>query len=241
MYRTNPFFSFLQPLAMAFREEPGEPAAGGGEPATPPADPAPADPAPSDKSLISGADPKPDEGNDPKPDPADPADPPKGEETPPEPIKLEDITLPEGMEFGEEEGAAFVEMLNDENLSKQELVGKMLEMHKDAVTNTVQQLTDDWNKTRSEWHTAAKALPEIGGEKFDATLASIKSGFDAAGAGQEVYDALDATGLGDNPHFIQLAHKLVQPFLEQPPKTGEAPSTPEDRAARLYPSMAKKD
>jgi hypothetical protein len=155
---------------------------------------------------------------------------------PPAPITMEDITLPEGVAIPEESQTALLEVLNDNELSRGELVSKLISMQAEA-TATAQESA--WAETQTQWREQTAALPNFGGDKLEQNLAEIKRGLDAAGATKEAYEALEVTGLGNNPHILPLLHKLAQPFLEGTPVTGKPSQGNVDRAAVLYPTMTK--
>ena len=157
----------------------------------------------------------------------------------PEPVTMEGIELPEGIEIPEDSQAPFLELMNDQSLSRTELVNKLLEMQGEALKESAQESLKAWVDIREGWRTEAKALPEIGGDKFEETVAAIKTGLEAAGATDEAFAALDATGAGDNPHLIKVLHSLVQPFLEKPPVSGDPVSEKGDRASRMFSNNSK--
>jgi hypothetical protein len=152
---------------------------------------------------------------------------------------MESITLPEGLAIPEEHQESFLGILNNNELSKADMVNQLLTMQSDALTAAAEQNAQAWVDLRGQWQEQAKALPEIGGDKLEETLANIKTGLEAAGAKQEAFEALDVTGAGDHPALIQLMSKLVKPFLEQPPVPGSPAQEKADLSVRMYPSMAK--
>lgn len=157
----------------------------------------------------------------------------------PEPVTMENITLPEGIEIPEDSQEEFLGFINDGELSRADLVTKLIGMQAESLSAAAQAPIDAWATLREGWQAEARALPEIGGDNWEGSLADIKRGLDAAGATKEAYEALDVTGAGDNPHLIQMMHKLVQPFLEKAPQAGDPTTTKADLATRMYPSMNK--
>ena len=233
------WLSFFNPPRICF-ETPGESSSGG---ETPPVveTPLAGETPPATPSLLSAG-----EGETP-PD-GEGETPPAGEETPPGegetppapvPVTMENITLPEGIDIPEDSREEFLGFINDAELSRADLVTKLIGMQAESLTAAAQAPIDAWTTLREGWQTEARALPEIGGDKLEGSLADIKRGLDAAGATKEAYEALDVTGAGDNPHLIQMMHKLVQPFLEKAPPPGDPTTIKADLATRMYPSMNK--
>lgn len=231
--RFNPLFPLAAWRTMLF-EEAGEGTPGGDNGGDNDTTPAPSGddtvaaqtgddtaPASDDKSLLGKT------GDDADPEP--PA---------PEPITLDQLSLPEGFAIPDDIQEPFLEVINNSELSRTEMVNELIKLQSQASNSAAEQL---WTTTQETWRQEAQALPEIGGDKFDQSLAEIKRGLDAAGATKEVYQALDITGAGNNPHIIQLMHKLTKPFREAGPVSGAPSQGTVDRASRMYPTMQNKD
>lgn len=167
----------------------------------------------------------------------------KDPDSTPEPITLEAITLPEGFEIAEEQQEAFLSVLNDADLSRADMVNKLIEMQANMGMNNAENLqaaiTDQWQNTQREWQSQLAALPEIGGERLDETLAEVKTGMEAAGATKEVFDALDVTGAGNHPQIVQFLHKVTAGFREGAAVTTKPAESKVSRAEKMYPSMSK--
>ena len=152
------------------------------------------------------------------------------------------VTLPEGFSVPEETMAEFSGILSDTALTPQERGQKLLDLY---ASNLQAQATaageanaQAWQKLNDEWRTAAMALPEFAG-KAEAEIGAVKQGLLAAGATPDFFKALDLTGAGNNPHVLQVLHKLTLPYREGKPIGGGAnrPVTAADRAAKMYPTM----
>ena len=79
----------------------------------------------------------------------------------PEPLKAEDITIPEGVEVDAELGKSFVDILNDEKLSRKELAQKLFDLYqsqsvkmldglKAAETERAKKFTADMEAEKAE-------------------------------------------------------------------------------------------
>ena len=152
------------------------------------------------------------------------------------------VTLPEGFSVPEETMTAFSGILSDAALTPQERGQKLLDLY---ASNLQAQATaageanaQAWQKLNDEWRTAAMALPEFAG-KAEAEIGAVKQGLLAAGATPDFFKALELTGAGNNPHVLQVLHKLTLPYREGKPIGGGAnrPVTAADRAAKMYPTM----
>jgi len=208
---------------------PAEPAVAAPEPAVEPepADPSlitdpepePADP-PADPSLVSDPDPK-------DPSAADPA---------PEPLIIDNITLPEGVTIADEAMTEFLDVMNDTELSVADRAQKLvdLQLGQSALAEEAQQ--EAWTGVQNEWREAAVALPEIGGDKLPSTLADIKSGLDKLGADKETYAALDLTGAGNHPAIIKILHAATAHLTEgRPTPDGRPAGGNLTQAERMFP------
>lgn len=180
-------------------------------PAAPAADPAPAvDPVPvvapptdtddGDDTALGGK----------KPDAAEPAAP-----APDAPVIPDayDLTAPEGMTIDADLLTEATPIFKELGLSN-EAASKVLPLAQSLITKTqeatVQQFIDQGNQQRKAWLDEAKADPEIGGNKWDATLHTAGRGLDALGYGEgsALRTLLNETGLGNHPEMIKAMAKI---------------------------------
>ena len=155
-----------------------------------------------------------------------------------EPIAADAITLPEGVERDEEAITGFLEIMNNQELSRADLAQKLVDYQVSAqqkgMEASVEAATSLWDQTQDEWRTAAEALPEIGGEALPATLAQIKKGLIAAGADESTFDAMNLTGAGNHPAIIKVLHKLTASVTETPPVKGDPTTGKLSQAERMF-------
>lgn len=224
---TLPFLNFLGTM---LRETPeGASGAVDGKEGTPPVDGegTPPEGAGENKSLIN-ADPKEGEGGTTDDDGGDAS----------EPLTSESFTVPEDVEIPKEAMSSFVEIMNNAEMSAAERGQALL----DLQVETMKGLTDAaaeagqklWNDTQTEWQEAAKALPEIGGDKLPQTLATIKKGLEQVGADAETFKAFDLTGAGNNPHIIKVLHGLTKNLVEGGHVSGAPVRGTLDRATKMF-------
>jgi hypothetical protein len=215
--------------------------------------PPPAADAPSASALS-------DAGTPPKPDDAPPsgddaggedksgdgADDPKGEDDAeddssgeaPEPLTAESFALPEGTEVSEEHMNTFVEVMNDADLSPAERGQKIIDLQTNLMEAATEQASNAaitaWDELQGTWQTELKALPEIGGDKLDASLASIKEGLERAGADEATFEALNQTGAGNNPHLVKLLYTLTRNSAEGGPVSGAPAAGKLSQADKMF-------
>lgn len=95
---------------------------------------------------------------------------------------------------------------------------------------------------RAEWLDTAKADPEIGGDKFDATLVSAAKALDTLGftKGHPFRALLDTSGLGNHPEMIRAFAKVGRALSEDNDfiRSGQATTGARSPAESLYPSKS---
>jgi hypothetical protein len=141
------------------------------------------------------------------------------------PVTADAIELPEGVELAEEPMNDFLELINNQEMGRDELAQGLINLQvklaqdaQDAATTAGQQL---WDDTQNTWREQAQALPEIGGKALPKTLATIKSGLTAMGADDATFEAFDVTGAGNHPAIIKILHALTKDHVETPPVSGD--------------------
>lgn len=214
------------------------------EPATPVAEgtsaPAPT-PAPA-ASLVAAEPTTPvSEGGDPAPTEGE------GEGTPapaaPEvtPLTIEAFTLPEGMEVNDEQFSSALAVVNDPELSPQQVGEKLINMQITAMheAGTAAETASNaaWDEMQTTWQTESKALPELGGDALPSTLATIKAGLKRAGATDATFEALTLTGAGNHPEVIRVLHALTVQLKEGAPTQGSVAVPNLTAAQKLYPNL----
>lgn len=215
---------------------PTETPEGEGAPAGEEVSPATSDPV-GETSLLSEGGENKTEGNE------DTDGEPKEDEGTVEPLTVEDIELPEGFDVPEGGLEPFVDLINNTELGPKERAAEFVRLHTEAVTASIEMANkasaELWSNTVNEWRESTRALPEIGGDNLDATLAGIKSGLNKLGATDATYEALNLTGAGNHPELIKILHAATAHLREGTnPSTPASPGGGEGKtlAERLYPS-----
>lgn len=170
---------------------------------------------------------------------------PPAAETAPEVFALDKLTLPEGFELAEEVGTSLADIINDPKLAPQERAQKLVELHASSleaqVKATQEANVNVWKEMNDKWRAETLALPEFAANP-DAAIGSVKQALLAAGAKPELFQALDLTGAGNNPHILQMLYKLTRPFVEGGVVGASSKKvTPASRAAVMYPTMTAKE
>ena len=166
----------------------------------------------------------------------------KGEEKVEEqaPLVAADLTLPYGFEINEDAQGKFVNILN-EDLSRKELAGKLMDLQTEMVQAASESISDAWDTMQEEWKTAAGAHPDFGGDKLAPALGSIKELInEVMGEGaKDVFEALDLTGVGSHPSLISLLHKLAVERAEGAATVGSPQPVPQSLAEAMFPNQGK--
>lgn len=164
------------------------------------------------------------------------------------PLDPAKLTLPEGVTLGSfdnETLEAFSGAINDPKLTPQERGQKLFDLYTAAQQKTTQAVEaaalEQWTQMNDQWRQAVNELPEFKG-KVQQELGAMKQALTTLGAGEEFFRALDLTGAGNNPHILQLLHKLTAPHREGAATSGGSAARPatRDRAASFYPTMQQK-
>ncbi|OAN56931.1 hypothetical protein [Sphingobium sp. TCM1] len=124
-----------------------------------------------------------------------------------------DLTAPEGMAIDPALLEEATPIFREIGLSN-EAANKVLPLAQSLMTKSheaaVQSMIDAGAQQRKAWLDEAKADPEIGGGKWDATLHSAAKALDALGypEGSPFRAALTETGFGNHPEMIRAMAKV---------------------------------
>lgn len=154
----------------------------------------------------------------------------------PEPLTVEALTVPEGVELSPEVSGKFVEILNNAELSPNDRANALLELQADAMKAASEQSSALWQETQQQWQDEVRNDPEIGGEKLDQNLANVRKFLDEYGS-PELDDVMAMTGVGNNIHMARFMVKLAKNFTEGQPLSGRPASQAKDAASVLYPNQ----
>jgi hypothetical protein len=147
-----------------------------------------------------------------------------------------DLKMPEGVEVDADLLAAVAPAFKDLELTNgqaQALADKFIAVEQAKATKAAEQ----WAKTTSDWVDTAKADPEIGGAKWDATVKASAGIVDRFGT-PALKEYLNSSGGGNHPEMIRLLAKIGAMIGEDNPITPENPGAKpaSDAATVLYPN-----
>lgn len=146
-----------------------------------------------------------------------------------------DLKMPEGVEVDQAMLDQFAPTFKELGLTTkqaQALADKFIE----AQAKHGEAQAQNWAKLTGEWVDQAKADPEIGGAKWDATVKNA-SGVVKRFGNDAFRDYLNASGAGNHPEMIRFMAKVGAMIGEDRPAISENPGKKiaQDTAAILYP------
>lgn len=179
-----------------------------------------------------------------KAEPAAVPETPAPEETAPAPeppAPTYEFVIPEGMTFKEEALGEYKTLLS-EYKAPPELAQKMLDRHIREI-NRIQEESQQnqhvvWETTQTEWRDQVKADPELGGNRFETTMANcgtlVRSAALSDAETAEFHQALNFTGAGNNPAIIRVLARVGELLKEGKPAPSAPPAQPQTRAQKRY-------
>lgn len=162
----------------------------------------------------------------------------KVEAAPAAPFDVKSLKLPEGFTLDEKLGGEFSALLNDDKLSRGDLAQKLVDMQIAREKATAEEGERRFVQLQEQWVDAVKKDPEVGGDKFDASLSAVGRLVDKYGT-KEAREAFTATGAGNNPHIFKMLVKMAGDLNEGAPVSG-APASTADLMTSMYPTMQGK-
>tara|TARA_R110000796_G_scaffold38287_5_gene96473 strand:+ start:1306 stop:1911 length:606 start_codon:yes stop_codon:yes gene_type:complete len=154
------------------------------------------------------------------------------------PEAYEDFTMPEGYEADSQEMKQFSEIARELNLT-QEHAQRLVNFEAERMAKLHEGKGDAVANMRVQWSEQAQNDREIGGAKYDESVAFARQALKAVGT-PELFNALELTGTGDHPEFIRVFSKIGREVAEGRLDFGKGNPTPEtsrDPAKTLYPNM----
>ena len=157
------------------------------------------------------------------------------------PITAADLKFPEGFEIDESAQKQFVDIMN-EDLTRAELANKLVTFQSTMAQAASDSISGSWDDMVTQWQTAAEAHPDIGGDKLKPALGAVKNLINEVmgDKANEVFDAFDLTGIGNNPDVISLLHKLASERAEGKLTAGERAAPATTLAQQMFPNQGKK-
>ncbi len=152
----------------------------------------------------------------------------KPEAKPGVPEKYEDFKVPEGVTLDKAAVEAALPIFKELGLS-QESAQKLVDLQTQFSKQAADAAAKSYWDMRADWQSKAKALPEIGkelgpGGKVVTTIARALDQTGDATLVKDFKDAMNLTGAGDHPAFIQLMYRWASKLTEGGPVNGRGPS-----------------
>lgn len=150
------------------------------------------------------------------------------------------LTMPEGVKVDQELLDALGPKFAAKKLTTreaQELADEFTKIQQGRATKEL----EDWAKTLDKWTDDAKSDQEIGGDKWDGTVASATRAVNKLGT-PALKEYLNASGGGNHPELIRFMSKVGAMIREDNPASGGAggSSKPAEAAHVLFPNDAPK-
>jgi hypothetical protein len=151
------------------------------------------------------------------------------------PDTYEAFTLPEGVALDPEIDAKLKETAKELGLT-QEQAQKIADLGAQQSARWVGDLNAQVEATSQSWVDAAKADPEIGGNRLGDTLSASKLALDRF-ATPELKELLETSRLGNHPEVIRLMAKVGRAISDDSfVPSGDTRTTPKTLSERLYPN-----
>lgn len=152
------------------------------------------------------------------------------------PLTVESISFEKGVEVNEGARDEFLGILNDRELSPAEQAQKLVDLQTRLAREASETSSTSWEGLQTQWRDEVQSDPEIGGQKLEGVLTGVAKVIDQYGS-PELRQVMDLTGAGNNIHVIKFLNNVAKNLNEGGPVRGNPPSSTEDLASRLYPSM----
>jgi hypothetical protein len=164
------------------------------------------------------------------------------------PAEYAEFTLPEGTTLDEQSATEFKGLAKELDLT-QEQAQKLLDFGGGKIRAQVEAPYKLWAETQTKWQAEVKADPEIGGTKYESSIAAASQVFVPGESNPFVKDAKEATalkealnmtGAGNNPAIVKMFVKMGNLLKEPGSLTG---NPVKDTGAKLlenmYPTMTE--
>lgn len=146
------------------------------------------------------------------------------------------LQAPEGFTLDEEASTSFLGIMNNRDLTPQQQAQALLELQASLTAKSSEMGSQAWKDEQANWQAAVAADPVIGGANLEATIAGIGNLLTRFG-NDDVREAFDKTGAGNNPHIVRFLSTLVgqlkEPAPIDPGKPGNG-GAPRSQADRIF-------
>jgi hypothetical protein len=145
-----------------------------------------------------------------------------------------EFTLPDGIELDKDLAEFASPKLKEAGVTRDQ-ANKLAAIISEARTNETKKAFEAWDATQTKWQGDVKADKEIGGDKFDASIAAASKAINKFGT-PELKEYLKASGGGNHPELIRFISRVGNAFSDDKPiGSGNAASESKTLANVLYP------
>lgn len=154
-----------------------------------------------------------------------------------EPLTLEKIKLPEGVELDPTLSQEFLDLLNKQDLSKEDLAAGLVELQQKASDTAAEKLAESWTALQDEWVKEVKADPEIGGNNLPPILGGIAKMLNEYPRANELRPLLAASGMGNHLEGVRFMKWVADQLNEGSTAVGGPGNGVRDIAKSFYPNQ----
>lgn len=170
------------------------------------------------------------------------------QEAPPSLLSQQDVKyefkIPDGIEINKEVLGKFEGLARGLNL-KTDQAQPLVDLWVEATHGYETQAIQAWVDQGQQWEQEIKSDSQIGGARFNESLALAKKGLGFAG--KEFAEYIESSGLGNNPQVFRMLMKIGKSlsedragFNENPPPDNNSKLTGEqEQLAKMYPRHAE--
>lgn len=168
-----------------------------------------------------------------------PAEAAKSEAPKAEPLTVDQIKLPEGFSVDDATMTPFLELMNDQKLSRGELAQKLVDLQTSSFKTAEEARSKAWDDMTAKWIEDVKSDPEVGGAKFDTAVATGNAVAKQFGDA-EFLQLCETTGIGYHKSFVRFLNKVAAFTREGGVVSGDPAATaPKTLAEVMYPNQGK--
>lgn len=155
------------------------------------------------------------------------------------PLTAESIKLPEGVEVDQPTMEKFLGLMNDKDMSPQDRAQALVDLQVEAVKQASEKGSELWQTTQEQWQSEVKSAEDIGGPRYEATIANCGKLISQYGT-PELRDIFTLTGAGNNIHMVRFLNNIAN-VLNEGGMLSANPTQVEGRSAAevLYPNQGK--
>jgi hypothetical protein len=145
-----------------------------------------------------------------------------------------DFKLPDGIELDKDLAEFASPKLKEAGVTRDQ-ANKLAVIILEARANETKKTFEAWDATQTKWQDSVKSDKEIGGDKFDASIAAASKAINKFGT-PELKEYLKASGGGNHPELIRFISRVGNAFSDDKPVgSGNAAAEGKTLANILYP------